>query len=134
MELDISALEKAFYKLKEGYERYANDESDEQIRDGLIQRFEFTYELSHKMLKRYLQMTSATPEQFENESFQFLIRSANEKSLILGNWNDWRRYREMRSKTSHTYDQKVALQVVEGIPEFIKETEGLINNLNERLS
>ncbi len=133
MNLDISALKKAFDKLNEGYERYTKDKSDEQIRDGLIQRFEFTYELSHKMLKRYLQITSATPEQYENESFQFLIRSANEKSLILGNWKDWRQYREMRSITSHTYDQKVALQVVDGIPKFIEEAENLIDNLTERL-
>lgn len=134
MDLDISALEKAFAKLTEGYDRYSQDINDEQIRDGLIQRFEFTYELSHKMLKRYLKMSSANPEQFDNESFQYLIRTANEKSLLLGNWQDWRRYREMRSKTSHTYNQNVALQVVEGIPQFITETKTLINNLKVRLS
>ena len=52
--LDISALEKAIDRLHEGLARYQRDISDTQIRDGLIQRFEFSYELSHKMLKRYL--------------------------------------------------------------------------------
>jgi hypothetical protein len=41
-----------------GIDRYRQDESDIQIRDGLIQRFEFAYELTHKMLKRYLESNS----------------------------------------------------------------------------
>ncbi|WP_268887591.1 nucleotidyltransferase substrate binding protein [Kingella kingae] len=39
--------------MQEGWQRYLQDTSDTQIRDGLIQRFEFTYEISHKILKRY---------------------------------------------------------------------------------
>ena len=49
---DITPLERAIQRLDEGLERYRNDTSDLQIRDGLIQRFEFTYELSCKTLKR----------------------------------------------------------------------------------
>ena len=54
MSLDLSPLQQAVTRLKEGLARYERDISDTQIRDGLIQRFEFTYELSHKMLKRHL--------------------------------------------------------------------------------
>ena len=61
--LDISALVKAIHRLQEGLDRYLLNTADTQIRDGLIQRFEFTYELSHKTLKRYLESVSATPEQ-----------------------------------------------------------------------
>lgn len=48
-------LQKASKRLNEGLIRYQDDITDEQIRDGLIQRFESTYELSHKTLKRYLE-------------------------------------------------------------------------------
>lgn len=131
MKLDLSPLSRAISRLKDGYDRYQLDITDEQIRDGLVQRFEFTYELSHKMLKRYLESTAASPNEFDNEPFQYLIRSANEKALLRGDWLKWRSYREMRSKTSHTYDEKVALEVVSVIPDFIEETDYLQNKLKE---
>ena len=45
--LDLSPLVNVIDRLREGLTRYQQDTSDTQIRDGLIQRFEFTYELSH---------------------------------------------------------------------------------------
>ena len=52
----------------------------EQLRNSVIQCFEFTYELSHKMLKRYLEETTANPEEFDLGAFQNLIRMGNEKA------------------------------------------------------
>lgn len=132
--LDISALEKAIDRLQEGLVRYQSDIKDTQIRDGLIQRFEFTYEISHKLLKRYLEMASPTPEQYDAMPFADLIRSANEQSLLLGDWPQWRRYREMRARTSHTYDEAVALDVVAGIPDFLQEASALRDRLRARLA
>jgi nucleotidyltransferase substrate binding protein (TIGR01987 family) len=131
---DLSAFEKAIQRLDEGYQRYQHDTTDTQIRDGLIQRFEFTYELSHKMLKRYLEYASPTPEQFDGMTFQDLIRSGNEQSLLLGEWPDWKRYRDMRGRSSHTYDERVALGVVDGIPEFLEEARFLCDRLREKLA
>lgn len=133
MVLDISPLQKAIARLQEGWQRYQQDTSDIQIRDGLIQRFEFTYEISHKTLKRYLEQSSASPEQFDSMPFQDLIRTANEQQLLLGDWPKWRNYRDMRSKTSHTYDEDVALQVVAGIPAFLSEAVFLQQQLTTRL-
>ncbi len=123
--LDITPLLNAIERLDEGLKRYQQDISDIQIRDGLIQRFEFTYELSHKMLKRYLEMTSPSADTIDQMTFQDLIRSSNERHLLLGNWLDWRNYREMRSRTSHTYDENTALDVVAGIPKFLEEVQFL---------
>lgn len=129
--LDLSPLERAIERLNEGWTRYQQDISDTQIRDGLIQRFEFTYEISHKMLKRFLEATSANPAEFDDMSFQDLIRSGNERGLLLGSWPDWKKYRDMRAKTSHTYDEDVALEVVAGIPAMLEEAEYLLNKLRE---
>lgn len=132
--LDLSPLEKAIERLREGLARYQRDISDIQIRDGLIQRFEFTYEISHKMLKRYLKFASPSPGQYDEMTFQDVIRSGNEQGLLLGTWRDWRRYRDMRSKTSHTYDEEIALEVVAGIPHFLSEASHLCNQLKARLA
>lgn len=134
MSLDISPLLNALARLQEGWARYQQDISDIQIRDGLVQRFEFTYEISHKMLKRYLEQTSASPDQFDAMPFADLIRTANEQGLLKGDWPAWRGYRDMRSKTSHTYDEDVALQVVAGIPAFLAEAQFLAAQLTERLA
>ena len=114
--------------------RYQQDTTDTQIRDGLIQRFEFTYEISHKMLKRYLEQASATPAEYDDMPFADLIRSGSEQGLLLRNWPAWKSYREMRSKTSHTYDDDVAIEVVEGIPAFLEETRYLLKKLQERMA
>jgi nucleotidyltransferase substrate binding protein (TIGR01987 family) len=131
-QLDLTPLVNAQRRLGEGLLRYQKDISDTQIRDGLIQRFEFTYEIAQKMLKRYLESTSASPGEYDAMAFGDLIRSANEKELLLGDWKSWKRFREMRGKTSHTYDEEVALQVVSGIAEFLAEAEFLIGQLQRR--
>jgi nucleotidyltransferase substrate binding protein (TIGR01987 family) len=128
--LDTTHFTKAIRRLVEGYDRYLLDVSDTQIRDGLIQRFEFTYEISHKLIKRNLELTSPSPDIFDVMPFADLIRSANEKNWLKGNWSTWKVFREMRGKSSHTYDENIAVAVVKIIPEFILEAKALLHQLN----
>ena len=130
--LYLVPLENALTRLEEGYMRYQKDIADTQIRDGLIQRYEFTYELSHKMLKRYLEGTSPNPEVFDAMPFADLIRSGNEQSLLLSDWGKWKSFREMRAKSSHTYDEGIALEVISVIPDFILEAKALLERLQLR--
>ena len=130
----ILPFERAIQRLDEGLVRYQADTSDTQIRDGLVQRFEFTYELGHKVLKRYLEYASANPEQFDEMTFQDLIRTANEQGLLLGDWADWRGFRDMRARTSHTYNEDVAVEVVDGVPRFLEEAVYMRDQLRRRLA
>lgn len=134
MTLDITPLKNAISRLDEGWARYQQNITDTQIRDGLVLRLKILYQISHKMLKRYLEQSAASPEQFDTMPFADLIRSANEQGLLLGDWPVWRSYRDMRSKTSHTYDEDIALQVVAGIPAFLREAQFLAAQLTQRLS
>jgi nucleotidyltransferase substrate binding protein (TIGR01987 family) len=134
MKLDTTSLGNAVRRLREGLARCDREPTDEQIRDGLIQRFEFTYELSHKMLRRYLKETAASPDEIDQMPFADLIRTANGRGLLRGDWPVWRRFREMRARTSHTYDAKVAAQVAAAIPEFLEEAEHLYAELQRRLA
>ena len=130
--LDLSSLHKALGRLDEGYQRYLLDVRDLQIRDGLIQRYEFTYEISHKMLKRHLEMTSPNPEIFDAMPFADLIRTGKELSILKSDWSAWKLFREMRAKTSHTYDEDIAQTVVQVIPDFIHEARYLAQQLELR--
>ncbi len=134
MTLDIGSFEKAIASLTAGLARYELNTADDQIRDGLIQRFEFTFELSHKTLKRYMESAAASPREYDGMPFQDLIRSGNEQGVLLGDWPTWKKYRDMRSKTSHVYDESKALEVVAGIPAFLAEAVFLRDQIRRRLA
>lgn len=122
------------HRLREGPARHQRDPLDEQLRDGLIQRFEFTYELSHRMLRRYLRITGASPHEVERLPFADLIRAGKAQGLLHGGWPEWRRFREMRARTSHTYDAAAAEAVVAAIPAFLEEVQHLCAELERRLA
>ena len=134
MTLDIRSLENAVLRLAEGLTRYKQDTSDLQIRDGLIQRFEFTYDLCWKMLKRYLEMESALTDNFDTMNLADLIRIGSEHGLLAGDWPVWRQYRALRNMTSHTYDEAKALDVVAHIPAFLADAVFLRDQLRRRLA
>ncbi|MBS0960397.1 nucleotidyltransferase substrate binding protein [Acetobacter thailandicus] len=132
--LYLTPLERALDRLKEGWARHLAHPDDEQLRDGLIQRFEFTYELSHKTLKRFLEANSASPEEYDRMGFPDMIRSASEAGLLKSAWPQWSVFRKMRNLTSHTYNEATARQVVAIIPDFITEAEFLLTTLKERMA
>ena len=130
---NIKPFERAIQRLETGLKRYQSDTSDLQIRDGLIQRFEFTYELGYKTMRRYLEYTAPNPALFDEMTFQDQIRTANEQGLLLGAWPEWRGYRRMRGMTSHTYSEAIAVDVVAYIPKFLEEMTYLRDRLRDRL-
>jgi nucleotidyltransferase substrate binding protein (TIGR01987 family) len=134
MELDISALERAIARLEEAMEAYRKDTTQTLIRDGLVQRFEFTYEISHRLLRRYLAAEVGPPELIRDANFADIIRIGNQHGLLLGNWSRWKAFRDMRARTSHSYDEAVALEVVADIPAFLDEATFLYGRLRERVT
>lgn len=134
MTLELTPLVKSIASLGEALTEHAKDKENDFVRDACIQRFEFTYELSHKMLKRFLEMTEANPEAIEQMSFQDLIRTGDERGLLLNGWDVWSGYRKARGTTSHTYDETKAAEVFAIIPDFFEEAKFLLEKLQERQS
>ncbi|HTT80316.1 MAG TPA: HI0074 family nucleotidyltransferase substrate-binding subunit [Stellaceae bacterium] len=133
MPLDLSSLGNAVVRLREGLSRHLREPADEQLRDGLIQRFEFTYELTHKTLRRYLRDVAASPDE-EPLSFADLVRTGIGRGLLRADLPAWRAFRDMRTRTSHTYSAETASRVVAGIPDFLAEAEHLLAELRRRLA
>lgn len=131
VELSIDPLDRALASLEAALARNAEAPGDDIVRDACIQRFEYTYELSHKLLKRYLEATSANPGEIDAMSFQDLIRTGSERGLLLGDWSSWRDFRAARGATSHTYDEGKAAQVFAQIPSFVSEARHLRDRLRE---
>lgn len=130
MQLDITSLVRATGRLEEGLERYRRKTNDAQIRDGLIQRFEFTYDLAPKMLRRALEAAADTPVTIDQLSFPAVIRTGFERGLLEQGWPTWDGFRKMRNITSHTYNEVRAKEVVEMIPAFLEEVRYLVARLD----
>ena len=131
-ELELSSFASAVERFAEGLEALRQAPDNTLYRDGVIQRFEFTYELSHKMLRRQLEMASANPDEVAKMEFQPLIRTAYEQGLVLNSWDAWREYRQCRTNTSHTYNEEKALRVMDRIPAFLEEARFLLEQLRKR--
>ena len=132
MNLDITSFEKATISLEIAINEYKKTES-EFVRDSCIQRFEYTYELAWKTIKRFLESTSPNPNEIDLLSFQELIREANEKGLLLTDWDTWKLYRVYRGTTSHAYDADKAIEIYNEIPGFLNEVQYLIVQLKKHL-
>jgi nucleotidyltransferase substrate binding protein (TIGR01987 family) len=135
MSLDFSPLSQAVAQLEKslGYAHSSAALADpglrEQLRNSVIQCFEFTYELSWKMLKRHLEATEASPDALDLATFQSLIRLGNERGLLRSDWNTWRIYRQARTDSSHTYDAAKAEAVFAIAPDFLLEARALLGTL-----
>jgi nucleotidyltransferase substrate binding protein (TIGR01987 family) len=132
--LDLTSLAKAIGQLEAGLTILAKDDENALLRDGVIQRFEFTYELSHKMLKRFIEATSANPQEADTMTFQELIRVGSEQGLLISGWDKWRDFRKARGTTSHTYDEAKAIEVLSVIPDFLSEAKYLYEQISKKNS
>ena len=139
VELNLSAFKKALDQLQQSLDYYHSKTVQQdpglvrQLRAAAIQAFEFTYELSWKMIKRFLQITEPNPDEIEIMSFPDLIRTACERGLLQSEVSVWKNFRQNRSVTSHTYDDTKAQEVFEKIPEFLAEAKRLFSNLQDRV-
>ena len=130
MAVDISPFLKTVERLAVGLARYRTDENDSHLRDGLIQQFEFTYDVAHKTLRRVLEARAADPAEIDRMSFPTLIRTAFEQGLLEEGWPKWQDFRENRNITSHTYDEDLARKVANAIPRFLDEARDLADKLS----
>jgi len=119
-ELILSPLTKAVSSLKKALAQPKN----EFTRDAVIQRFEYTYELSWKMLKRYLAEESGVKE----FNIKNLFREAARQNII-ENIELWFEYHTARNLTSHTYNEITAEETYEVAKRFLEDAEKLLENL-----
>ncbi len=81
---------------------------DDIVYDGVIQRFEFTFELSWKLMKDFLEYTGLT----ELRSPRGTIREAYAYGLI-DDGDQWIDMMVDRNKTSHLYDEEESRVIYE---------------------
>ena len=137
--LDLGALRSAVASLEDGLEVVRDtgwfSQQSSKVQNtliaGVIQNFEFVYEVGFKMLRRQIEREAASPTEVDESNFRDVLRVAAEKGLI-GDVEAWFRYRQMRNITAHTYDHEKAQRVYEGTLVFIDDARALLANLEAR--
>ena len=100
------------------------DISDDLVVDGIIQRFEFTFEQAWKVMKLHLEDQGILDEALAPRS---TIRCAYKHRLI-ENGDLWIEMMLDRNRTSHMYDEATAIEIVKLIKEkYIHEFNKLKN-------
>ncbi len=137
MKLDYSSLEAAVAQLQRSFDYLHGDLArtdpglHEQFRAATIQGFEFTYELAVKMIQRQQAQIAANPDALREMDFADRMRDAADAGIIR-DAPPYMRYRELRNKTSHTYDANRAEETVSVIDEFLHDMRCLIRELQKR--
>ena len=91
----------AFFSLKEAIDQHKNTK-DELIKAGIIQRFEFSHELSWNVMKDFLVYEGIN----DVIGARSAVRQALNKGLIT-NGELWMKMIETRNSTVHAYDEKI---------------------------
>lgn len=79
-------------------------------KEGLIQRFEYTFELAWKVLQDYLQFLGFQFQTGPNSTLQMAFENG-----LINNHDGWRRMAKARITTSHTYNEGDADEIVGNI-------------------
>jgi len=130
--LDLEALEKVSARLSEALHALDEDPDNLFILDSVIKRFELTYELSVRNLRRYLLDFVISDPDVEDMSFQGMIRIGARERLLQTGWPDWKDFKEARNQTVHSYHEPKARLVAESAKAFLPQAEYLLLTLQKR--
>ena len=114
-ETKLEAVKKQFSKAVKQLGRVLEEEKNEIVRDSAIKRFEFTFDLSWKLLKAYLDeekgIYCASPKECFRQAFQSGIVDYNEV---------WIEMTDQRNYAVHIYEEKFADELFKKLPKYLE--------------
>ena len=115
---------KALGQLKKFIQKGNLNDLEEQ---GLIQAFEYTYELAWNTLKDYLESQGETEIHGSRDAFRLSFQRG-----LIEDGETWMEMVRSRTLTSHTYNEEIAKQIVSDVstkyvPQFVKLHEKLLS-------
>lgn len=138
MKLELSNLKKAIRSLEKALqitadkiarENVGTDEID-LLKAGVIQNFEFSYELCWKFMKRWIE-NNVSAVIVDGVPRKELFRIAVENRLI-ADIDIWMKFHRARNISSHIYDDKTAEEVYQIAREFHEYAIELLKSLEDR--
>jgi nucleotidyltransferase substrate binding protein (TIGR01987 family) len=103
----LSHFSKALGQLRKFIEKGTLNELEEQ---GLIQAFEYTYELAWNTLKDYFEAQGETGIHGSRDAFRLAFKRG-----LIANGEAWMEMIASRTLTTHTYNEEVADQIATAV-------------------
>ncbi len=133
--IDYSKLKLAIQHLNAQWENYATCASRPElspldrdaIRESVIQRFEVTYDVLWKAIKRYLMFTLGLPD--IPNSPKPIFRLAHENGILSDDISFWLKVADARVATSHDYSSAKADACIELLPTFLAALAPMVDHL-----
>lgn len=100
---------RAFHLLRAGVELSDQRPLTDLEKEGLIQRFEYTWELAWKVLRDYLESTGIVLETVTPAS---TIKAAFVAKIVVTDGEAWRRALDARNRISHVYNMQAFEKVI----------------------
>ena len=120
-------------RLQEFLEAYGREADNLLYRDAFIKRFEFTFEITQSVLRKFVSAYSVNLKERDNITFPNLIRTAGQDGILRAGYDVWHQFRDARNRTSHTYNEAQAVAVMQVVPKFLEEVRDLHGRLEEEL-
>lgn len=115
-----------FYKALQKLKDATNEGDSEIIIDGILHRFEFTFELAWKTIKDYLEYLGYTEK---TGSPREIIQNGYKQGVIKDG-EKWIQMMLSRNSLSHIYDEKTSREIYSKI---LNEYIALLENLKSEL-
>lgn len=123
---ELQMFADAVARLDEGLSAMESYPAVTVVRDGLIKRFEFTYEMAIRCLRSRLRQ-GAHPDA-GRYGYRTTIRFSADAGLI-ANPEAWIGYTNSRQSTTHDYNEPVAISIAANIPQFACDARRLLGQL-----
>jgi len=121
----FNSFQQALGRLKETVNQRKPETLSELEKEGLIQRFEYTFELSWKMLQDLLKDRGYTDIKGPNPTLQQAFKDG-----YITDHDGWRNMKRGRETTSHTYNEGSATKIAGHIyAEYVKLLVELENTM-----
>lgn len=138
MKLELSSLKKSINSLEKALQITANKMLQEEVgtdeiellKAGVIQNFEFTYELCWKFMKRWLE-NNVSADIVDGVARRELFRLSAENRLIM-DVNEWMEFHRARNISAHTYDYEIAEEVYQIARKFVTAAQDFLQKLEMR--
>lgn len=124
----LEALKKQYQKAVQRLDEVLGKEKNDVMRDSAIKRFEFTFDLSWKIVKAFLEerkgVKCASPKECFREAYRLELIDYDEFWLKMTDW---------RNEAVHTYSEKFADILYGKLPETFKRFRLLEKKIEEEV-
>ena len=127
--LDLTKLRQVIARLRQSMEAFTSEPDNVFYLDSVVKRFEYTFEVSRKVLRRYLIDRDAEIARIPAAELNRFVELGVQANVLRGDWSVWRQLRDARNLTSHDYGEAKAREVAEAATPMLNEAMFLLQAL-----